>query len=84
MHRLVPRLLVGSLIALIAAMASPASAQDTGSIHGTVVDVSGQLLPGVTVTLTNERTNDAHQPPAQRPVPIQCAVRLRLRSSFSA
>jgi hypothetical protein len=35
--------------------AAPASAQTTGSITGTVSDVSGGVLPGVTITLSGER-----------------------------
>jgi len=46
--------LVGLIIALAAAR--PAAAQDTGTISGTVVDTTDQVLPGVTVTLVNERT----------------------------
>src|SRR4029079_9427759 len=33
-------------------------AQDTGTVSGTVVDTSGQLVPGATVTLVNEGTAD--------------------------
>jgi hypothetical protein len=42
------------LAALVAA--SPVAAQDTGTVSGTVVDTSGQVVPGATVTLTHERT----------------------------
>src|SRR5688500_5981318 len=42
--------------ALIALLAVPAAAQDTGSISGVVVDNQDQVVPGATVTLTNERT----------------------------
>ena len=44
------RLVVG--MALVAALTSPASAQVTGSIAGTIKDASGAVLPGVTVTVT--------------------------------
>src|SRR5204862_72686 len=47
---------VFAVFAILLFMATLASAQDTGTISGTVVDASGQVLPGVTVTLTNERT----------------------------
>ncbi len=43
----------------LAMVASPAAAQDTGTVSGTVVDTSGQVVPGATVTLTNEATADA-------------------------
>src|SRR5262249_42708072 len=36
--------------------AGPAAAQDTGIVTGTVVDASGQVLPGASVALTNEAT----------------------------
>jgi len=39
--------------------AAPAAAQDTGIVTGTVVDSSGQVLPGASVVLTNEATRDA-------------------------
>jgi hypothetical protein len=45
---------IGLIIALAAAV--PARAQDTGTISGTVVDSSDQVLPGATITLTNEAT----------------------------
>lgn len=37
--------------------AAPAAAQDTGTISGTVVDASGQLVPGASITLTHEGTS---------------------------
>src|SRR5262245_51626882 len=46
--------LIGLIIALAAGV--PARAQDTGTISGTVVDSSDQVLPGATLTLTNEAT----------------------------
>jgi type 1 fimbria pilin len=39
-------------------LAAPAAAQDTGVVSGTVVDATGQVVPGATVTLTNEGTAD--------------------------
>src|SRR5262249_21373473 len=41
---------------IIATSAARAAAQDTGIVTGTVVDQSGQVLPGATITLTNEAT----------------------------
>jgi Carboxypeptidase regulatory-like domain/TonB-dependent Receptor Plug Domain len=52
------RALLAACLAL-ALGAMPAAAQDTGSISGTVVDTSNQVVPGATVTLTNEATADA-------------------------
>src|SRR5712691_12439314 len=49
-------LTLGVFAALIAA--SPAAAQDAGVVSGTVVDSSGQVVPGATITLTNENTRD--------------------------
>src|SRR2546423_10648424 len=40
-------------------LAAPGAAQDTGVVSGTVVDASGQIVPGATVTLTSERTGDS-------------------------
>ena len=45
--------------AAAALLAVPAAAQDTGTVSGTVIDSTGQVVPGATVTLTNERTADA-------------------------
>jgi len=42
----------------LAVFATPA-AQATGTVTGTVVDTSSQVVPGATVTLTNEATGDA-------------------------
>src|SRR6266478_6841844 len=39
-------------------LAAPAAAQDTGVVAGTVIDSSGQVVPGATVTLTNETKGD--------------------------
>src|SRR4051812_11005362 len=39
------------LFGLILACASPAAAQVTGTIAGTIKDASGAVLPGVTVTV---------------------------------
>ncbi|HJZ71313.1 MAG TPA: TonB-dependent receptor [Vicinamibacterales bacterium] len=46
------------LVLLIILLAAPrhAAAQDTGTISATVVDASGQVLPGAAVTLTNDAT----------------------------
>src|SRR5215510_1213956 len=44
---------------ILASFVSIAAAQDTGTVSGTVVDASAQVVPGATVTLTNEATADA-------------------------
>src|SRR5690349_19529242 len=41
---------------IVISLAPAASAQDTGVVSGTVVDTTGQIVPGATVTLTNEGT----------------------------
>jgi hypothetical protein len=47
-------------VAWTAALVAPASAQDvTGTISGTVTDDQGGALPGATVTIINESTNNA-------------------------
>jgi hypothetical protein len=51
------RLFAAALLLTFAA-ALPVSAQDTGTLSGTVVDTSGQVVPGATVTLANEATAD--------------------------
>ncbi len=40
-------------LVLVSLCASAAGAQDTGTVSGTVVDTSGQVVPGAAVTLTN-------------------------------
>jgi len=49
--------LAGASLAL-ALGAVPAAAQDTGTVSGTIVDNSTQVVPGATVTLINEATSD--------------------------
>jgi hypothetical protein len=51
-------LVLGAALIMTLPAARDAAAQDTGSLSGTVVDASGQVLPGATVTLTNEATGD--------------------------
>ena len=46
------------VVTLSAGTAGAAGMQDTGTIAGTVVDTSGQIVPGAAVTLTNESTAD--------------------------
>ena len=43
---------------LAAALVALTPLQDTGSVSGLVVDASAQVIPGATVTLTNEATAD--------------------------
>jgi hypothetical protein len=51
------RLCVAMLVALAGLAGTPAAAQDfRGGIRGTIVDASGGVLPGVTVTVTNAAT----------------------------
>ena len=50
----VRQLIVCGLLCVLAA--ATAAAQDTGTVSGTIVDQSGQVLPGATVTLVNEAT----------------------------
>ena len=57
MRRFGLRLALGAFLIMLPA--APAAAQDTGIVTGTVVDASGQVLPGATVALTNEATRDA-------------------------
>jgi hypothetical protein len=49
---------MAGLVLAVLLIARPTAAQNTGSVSGTVVDNSGQVVPGATVTLTNERTVD--------------------------
>jgi hypothetical protein len=56
----VPRRLVSSLIPILVALGSIAEAQTfRGGISGRIVDASGGVLPGVTVTATNTGTSVA-------------------------
>ena len=57
-HRATPfrRLTLRCAGVILLLSAPPASAQDTGSVSGTVVDSSSQVVPGATVTLTHEAT----------------------------
>jgi hypothetical protein len=57
MRRFGLRLALGALLIMLPA--ARAAAQDTGIVTGTVVDASGQILPGASVALTNEATRDA-------------------------
>jgi hypothetical protein len=50
--------LVSACVAL-ALSATPAAAQATGTVSGTVVDNSTQVVPGASITLTNEATGDS-------------------------
>src|SRR3954451_18667466 len=50
---------VVACVLVVVFLAAPAAAQDTGTVSGTVVDSSGQVVPGAAVTLTNEATADA-------------------------
>ena len=46
-------------LAIVTLTAAPASAQRfTGDLSGTVTDGSGAVLPGATVTMTNEASGD--------------------------
>ena len=57
MRRFGLRLALGALLIMLPA--ARAAAQDTGIVTGTVVDASGQILPGASVALTNEAKGDA-------------------------
>jgi hypothetical protein len=46
-------------MALLVLSAVSASAQNTGSVNGTVMDATGGVLPGATVTMTNTQTGVA-------------------------
>ena len=50
-------LVVLAAVVALAATGAPVSAQDfRGGIRGTVLDATGGVLPGVTVTVTNSAT----------------------------
>jgi Carboxypeptidase regulatory-like domain/TonB-dependent Receptor Plug Domain len=48
-----------SVLIALALFATPAAGQATGTVSGTVLDSSSQVVPGATITLTNEATGDA-------------------------
>ena len=49
---------MGLIVSLTLACAALAAAQTTlGRLSGAVLDTSGAVLPGATITLTNENTN---------------------------
>ena len=52
--RTLPLVAGGALVALLAA--TPGAAQDTGTVSGTIIDASGDVVPGATITLTHEAT----------------------------
>lgn len=52
------RSLSGLVVALLLASA-PAAAQNTGTISGTIIDNTGEIVPGATLTLINEATADS-------------------------
>src|SRR5262249_38487384 len=47
---------LSAILFILVPAARDVAAQDTGTLSATVVDASGQVLPGATVTLTNEAT----------------------------
>jgi hypothetical protein len=51
------RVLAACLACLI--LAAPAAAQDTGTVSGTVIDNTNQVVPGAAILLTNEATGDS-------------------------
>ena len=57
----VPFAVAATLVTLLAVRAA---AQDTGVVMGTIIDSSGQVVPGATVTLVSERTLDARTLPS--------------------
>ena len=60
MPRRVPLCVVVVTVILLPFLPCPAAAQAvTGTIAGTVVDPQGQVIPGATVTVINEATNDS-------------------------
>jgi hypothetical protein len=50
---------LAAVAALLLALSAPAGAQTLGRLTGTVLDTSGGVLPGATVTLTNVQTNQS-------------------------
>src|SRR5262245_40869122 len=50
--------LMPCVLVALAVGAAPAAAQNTGTISGTIIDSSGHVVPGATVTFTSESTAD--------------------------
>jgi hypothetical protein len=48
-------------VAVLMALAPPLQAQTTATISGTITDPTGAVVPGATVTITNEFTGDARK-----------------------
>ena len=48
---------VALMVVVVLAAISPAHAQSTAQISGTVTDRSGSVIPGATVVITNESTS---------------------------
>jgi protocatechuate 3,4-dioxygenase beta subunit len=57
LRSLAGRSLSGLVVLLLAA--APAAAQNTGTISGTIIDNTGQVVPGATLTLISEATSDS-------------------------
>src|SRR5688572_17043973 len=53
---MVPRVVLAAVLLCLAPLAAPALAQTTGTIGGSVLDASSGVVPGVTVSATNEST----------------------------
>ncbi|MGA8731675.1 MAG: carboxypeptidase-like regulatory domain-containing protein, partial [Terracidiphilus sp.] len=50
---------ISTLLMLALSISFPAIAQFQASLRGTVTDSTGAVIPGVTVTLINDETNQA-------------------------
>src|SRR5689334_5136490 len=81
------RVVVAVLVALVTCVPVDAAAQSvSGSITGTVVDQTRQLVPGATVTLVNEQTADVRATSSNETgafvcsavQPATCTVRVEL------
>ena len=73
-----PRTLAAAASTLLAA--SPAAAQNTGVVSGTVVDSSGEVVPGATVTLVSEGKGDVRTQTSDEPASSRSARSRRGRT----